>query len=57
MLDNFKELHTLLRVWLEQLGDKVLRYTRETSWPLDTLIQDIVKELFLVFADEGWVSR
>ena len=57
MLDNFKELHTLLRIWLKQLGDEVLRYTRETSWPLDTLIQDIVKELFLVFADEGWVSR
>ena len=57
MIANLIKLHTLLRIRLEQFRDQVLGDTRETSWPLNALVQDVVKKLLLVFANEGWVTR
>ena len=57
MVTDLVKLHSLLGVGLQKFGDQVLCYPAKTSWPLDPLMQDIVKELLLVFADEGWITR
>lgn len=57
MVTDLIKLHALLWVRLEQLRDEVLGDTRETSWPLDALVKDVVEKLFLVLAHEGRVTR
>jgi hypothetical protein len=56
VLADLVQLHTLLRVRLQKLGDQVLGYARKTTWPLDSLVQNVVEKFFLVFANKGWVA-
>ena len=56
MVTDVCQLHTLLWIRLQQLRDQIFSNTRETTWPLDSLVQDIVKELFLILTHEGWIT-
>ena len=51
------QLHALLRIRLEELGDEVLGHAAEPSRPLDPLVQDVVEELLLVLPDKRWITR
>ena len=53
MVTNLIELHPLLRIRLEQLGDEIFGDARETPRPLNPLMQDVIEELLLVLADKG----
>ena len=57
MVTDLVKLHSLLGVGLQKFGDQVLCHPAEAPWPLDPLMQNIVKELLLVFADEGRITR
>ena len=51
------QLHPLRRIRLEQPRDQVFCNMRESSRPLDSLVQNIVEKLFLILAHERRISR